>query len=171
LVVDNALAVPNVGFAKAVICEVDPAGGISIPYVVSPSATSQISDGLNVLVDVIGAQGRVWYIDNFEDHIENSYYQPSTTGASYLDRLEGKKQIQSKYSSQTDKEIGLESFIKKQDIPSGSPVYADKTNIDYLYFSSGSFNGDKVKGISTNANWFRIDNGHQQNYTVEQITE
>ena len=172
LVVNDADDVANLESAKAVISENSIEGAITIPYVVKSGAKNNISEGMNVLVDVVAGQGRVWYIENFKEHIENSYYQPSDEGPSYLDRLEGKTEIQSKYSSQTINVIGLESFIKKQNIPPGVPVDVDKTNIDYLYFSSGPL-GNEVKGISTVSNSFRIDdiNGRQQNYSVDQIIE
>jgi len=170
LVVSNAVIVPNIQFAKAVICELDPGGAIAVPYVVNPGATSQIPNGMNVLVDIVGVQGRVWYIDNFKEHVDNSYYQSSTAGASYLDRLEKKTTIQSKYRDQTDKGIGLESFIDKSRISQEIPIDVDRTNIDYLYFSFGP-DGDRVKGISTTSNWFRVDSSHQQNYSVDQIIE
>lgn len=172
LVVEDADSVVNVNAAKAVISEKSVLV-VNVPYVINGNARSIISEGMTVLLDVnlVAGQGRVWHIENFKEHINNSYYQPSTTGASYLDRLEGKTGIQGKYSSQTDKTIGLESFIDKSEIPSEIPVDTDKTNIDYLYFSTGPSDGDKVKGISTVFNWFRIDSGHQSDYSVDQIIE
>ncbi len=171
LVVDDADSVANLNSAKAVVSENPITVGITIPYVVRSGAKNNVSDGMEVLVDVNpGVTGRVWYIENFKEHVDNSYYQPSITGASYLDRLEGEIEIQSKYSSQTNNMIGLESFIDKSEIPSEIPVDADRTNIDYLYFSSGP-DGKQVKGVSTGSNWFRIDDidGRQQNYSVDQI--
>jgi len=173
LVVSNPF-VPNVNFAKAVICEIDPAGGINVPYVVDAVATSRNLNGTKVLLDVDSLdQGRVWYIENFQDHVENQYYQHSETGASYLDRLEGKTTVQDKYKDQTNNDIGLESFINKRKITAEIPVDGEKTNIDYLYFRSGDLDGDRVKGISTAVNWFRIDdvNDRQENYGIHQIIE
>lgn len=164
LVVDNYISAYD--NARGIISEnpINPVlTPISSPYVVKTGALNLISEGVSVLLD--GDNSTVWYIDNFKEHVENSYYQPSDEGPSYLDRLEGETGIQSKYSSQTNNNIGLESFIDKREI-------SEKTNIDYLYFSSEP-DGNKVKGVSTTSNWFRIDdiNGRQQNYSVDQIIE
>ncbi len=170
LVVNNADSVANLNSAKAVVSENDITVAINIPYVVHNNARNLIPNETNVLLDVnsVTGQGKVWYIDNFKEHVDNSYYQSSATGAGYLDRLEGKTTVQSKY--QTNNNIGLESFIDKSKIPAEIPVDVDRTNIDYLYFSLGP-DGNKVKVISTMSNSFRIDVGHQQNYSVDEIIE
>jgi hypothetical protein len=106
---------------------------------------------------------------------DHSYYQTSNDGPSYLDRLEGRYSIDPKYSSQTDKEIGLESFVDKTIFPGELSPDQERTNIDYLYFSS-TITGDKIKGIS-NSNWFRIDDelvggiGRQEIYNVTNLIE
>jgi len=168
LVVDDATGIVLSG-ALGVISE-NPFPDPGIPFIVQGGATDLISDGQNILLDGNGANSRVWYIDNFKEHVDNSYYQSSAAGASYLDRLEKRTSIHTKYSSQTNNDIGLESFIDKRKIPAEIPVDAERTNIDYLYFSSGP-DGNKVKSISTASNSFRIDAGHQQNYSVDQIIE
>jgi hypothetical protein len=168
LIVDDANSVDFSG-SIGVISQQGIVVPITIPYIVNSSALSLLSGNINVLLD--GDNGKVWYIENFKEHVDNSYYHPSETGASYLDRLEGKRYIQNKYSSQTNYDIGLESFINKRKIPQEIPVDVGKTNIDYLYFSSGSLDGDKIKGVSTPYNSFRIDVNHQQNYSVQSITE
>lgn len=100
--------------------------------------------------------GTDWNIGNLEKDIENSYYHPSLNGASFLDRLEGKLEVQLKYQSQASEIIGLESFVNKGLISAaGIRVDIGKTNIDYLYFSSTSYPGRKVSGLDTTS--FRID--------------
>jgi hypothetical protein len=162
LVVLDADSVPNLNQAKGVISKNPITVLITISYIVANDALN-LPENINVLLD--GSNGKVWYIDNFKKHVENSYYQSSQDGASYLDRLEGELEKQTKYSSQSNNEIGLESFIHKT-------VATDKTNIDYIYFSTSSVDGDKVKGIS-NSNRFRIDdqNQHQTTYGVDALIE
>ncbi len=163
LVVDGTSSVSGLNQAIGVINESsfpDP----GIPFIVNSSATSLISEGEPVLLD--GDNHEVWYIDNFKKHIENSYYQSSQYGASYLDRLEGNLTKGTKYSSPSNNEIGLESFIAKNKIPVGSGIDYEKTNIDYIYFNStSSADGDEVKGISSN--YFRIDDEHQSIYGID----
>jgi hypothetical protein len=169
LVVLDADSVPNLNQAKGVISKNPITGPITISYIVADDALN-LPENINVLLD--GSNDKVWYIDNFKKHAENSYYQSSQDGASYLDRLEGKLTVQTKYSSQSNNVIGLESFVNKNKIPPELTVYQEKTNIDYIYFSPGSMNGNKVKGIS-NSNWFRIDNQdqHQTTYGVNELIE
>jgi hypothetical protein len=170
LVVYNASEVSGLSNAKGVISETDILVPVTIPYIVNSSALNLIPAGINVLLD--GSEGKVWYIENLKEHTENSYYQPSTNGPSYLDRLEGKLQVQAKYSSQSNNVIGLESFVNKAKIPPELTVNLEKTNIDYLYFSDSFVEGDRVKGLSAS---FRIDDlsslgsTHQEIYNVTEL--
>jgi len=93
-------------------------------------------------------------LTNLKDDLNNSYYHPSLNGASFLDRLEGKYFIQSKY--QKPYTIGLESFVNKDEIAlSGLPVNSGASNIDYFYFSSSSVPAYVISGMPSN---FRLDN-------------
>lgn len=153
-----------------------------IPFIINSNALSKISEGQHALLDGNAASSKVWYIDNLKEHLDgknttqihHSYYQESTNGPSYLDRLEGRYSIDTKYSRQTEKNIGLESFVDKTKIPNCDYNYCEVkesvTNIDYLYFSS-SLHGDSVKGISTDTNYFRIDDGHKETYNVTDLIE
>jgi len=176
LVIDNYI--PAYDGAKGIISEnpINPVvTPISKPYVVKAGALNLVSESTPVLLD--GDNHNVWYIENLKKHIESmditeihhSYYQASDTGPSYLDRLEGRYHIDPKYYI-PGKTIGIESFVDKTIFPEGFPPMQDWTNIDYLYFSGST--GDKIiKGISNSGNEFRIDSAHQQNYSVESITE
>lgn len=122
------------------------------------NAMNLIPNDTYVLID--GDGNSVWYIENLRYDVENSIYHSSTSGASFLDRLEGKNFVQTKYSSQTNNTIGLERFLDKEYLISldFGPVDTERTNIDYLYFSeySGVVNG--VKGLDIDFLDFKIDN-------------
>ena len=91
---------------------------------------------------------------NLKDDLENSYYHPSLYGASFLDRLEGKYFVQSKYQKQNP--VGLESFVNKDKMLSaGLSVRTNATNIDYLYFSNSNVAAYSISGMPAN---FRLDN-------------
>jgi len=95
-------------------------------------------------------------------------------GASFLDRLEGKLEVQTKYQVQTTELIGLESFVDKNYLASYEvAVDWEKTNIDHLYFSLNSYPGQQVKGLDST---FRIDQEnctddktHTEIYEVDEI--
>jgi hypothetical protein len=139
-------------------------GSTTQPYINNTfNSTKIIKTGTNILLD--GDTGKVWYIDNLIEHTENSYYIPSDNGPSYLDRLEGELSVQNKYSSQTDKTIGIESTVNKNNLYLwGISVAVGDTNIDYLYFSGSS--GNCVKGLDST---FRIDNSHKEAYNVTDL--
>lgn len=92
---------------------------------------------------------------NLNDDLTNSYYHPSLYGASFLDRLEGKYTVQSKYNIAAVP-IGLESFVNKGKISYvGLPITTDATNMDYFYFSGSAVTAYKISGMTSN---FRLDN-------------
>jgi len=172
LITYNASEIAGLSNAKGVISETDIVTPISIPYLVNSSALSIIPNDMNVLLD--GDDGKVWFIDNLIEDTKNSYYHPSVSGPSYLDRLEGKFVTQNKYKSQTNNTIGLESFVNKLDLYfTGISVIEEKTNIDYIYFSSNYPTSNKVKGLDLQDPdpYFRIDNedGHEQVYNVTEL--
>lgn len=172
LITYNASEITGLSNALGVISETDIVTPVSIPYLVNSSALSLIQNDINVLLD--GDGGYVWFIDNFIHDTENSYYHPSESGPSYLDRLEGKFVTQDKYKSQTNNTIGLESFVNKLDLYfTGISIVEEKTNIDYIYFSSNYPTSKKVKGLDLQDpdTYFRIDNedGHQQVYNVTDL--
>ena len=94
-------------------------------------------------------------LTNLQDDLNNSYYHPSKDGGSFLDRLEGKCVVQDKYKI-TNTEIGLESFVNKDDLESlGLPVDEDRSNIDYIYFCELNVQAYQINGMPSN---FRLDN-------------
>jgi hypothetical protein len=107
-----------------------------------------------VLLD--GEAGAAWYIENLREHIANSWYQVSSHGASFLDRLEGSLQVQPKHAALSPNPIGLESFVDKDYLASlGLVVRVEQTNLDYLYFNQTDVPSWGVKGLDP---YFRIDN-------------
>ena len=171
LVTDNAAAVAlgDLNNFKGIVSDSGINTATITPYVNETGiATTKLSNGTKVLVD--GDNGRVWYIDNFIKHVENSYYNASNNGPSFLDRLENKSVIQSKYSDQTTNIIGLESFVNKYNFYwySGLSIDQSRTNIDYLYFNTSvSVNSRGVKGLDPQ--YFMIDNQHYDAYNVQDI--
>lgn len=156
------------------VCECD-VGSIDIPFVENATnAMQKISNNTFILVD--GNEGKVWSLHNFKLHVENSFYTQSLKGASFLDRLEGKLEVQEKYAMLSDNLIGLESFVNKELIAmNGIPIDIEKTSIDHLYFSEESHPGRKIKGME---DYLRIDEelctfnlSHAEIYQVDEILE
>jgi phosphohistidine swiveling domain-containing protein len=171
LVTDNAaaIAIGDLNNFKGIVSDSGINTNTNKPYVNETGvATTKLSNGTKILVD--GDNGKVWYIDNFIKHVENSYYNASNNGPSFLDRLENKSVIQSKYSDQTTNIIGLESFVNKYNFYwySGLSIDQTRTNLDYLYFNiSVSVTSGGVKGLDPQ--YFMIDNQHFDAYNVQDI--
>jgi len=169
LVTSDASSIACLNQFKGVVADTKTTGA-GIPYVnyTNPIATSELSTGMKILIN--GDNGKVWYIENFKTHVENSYYNASNNGPSFLDRLENKSVIQSKYSSQTTNTIGLESFVSKYNFywHSGLSIDQTRTNIDYLYFNTNNpIDSKGVKGLDPQ--YFVIDNDHDDAYNVQDI--
>jgi len=93
-------------------------------------------------------------LTNLQDDLNNSYYHTSLYGASFLDRLEGKYLVQSKYLKPTP--IGLESFVNKDKILGASlPINVSTSSVDYFYFSGSNVTAYNISGMPSN---FRLDN-------------
>jgi hypothetical protein len=104
-------------------------------------------------------------IENLTEDLNNSYYHPSLEGASFLDRLEGKFKVQQKYNL-TKNIVGLESFVDKEDLLTlGLPVYVERSNVDYIYFSGEPILACRVQGMPES---FRIDIPHAVVYGVNE---
>lgn len=90
---------------------------------------------------------------NLNDDLSNSYYHPSLSGASFLDRLEGKYYLQDKYSGTNP--VGLESFVDKDKLLSvGLLINSSASSTDYLYFSGSGVQSYSISGMPSN---FRLD--------------
>lgn len=174
LVTDNTSGMESLANQfGAVVSQSSAISGITVTYVYNASnAMSIIPNDTNVLAD--GSNGAVWYIENIVTDSINSYYHPSSVGGSILDRLEGMLTAQSKYTSQSNNTIGIESFVNKTILSSlGLPVDNSRSNVDYIYFSGGTYATYQVKGMDST---FRIDkqvdlnnNTHDVVYNVSGI--
>jgi hypothetical protein len=94
---------------------------------------------------------------NLSDDMNHSYYHPSLTGPSFLDRLEGKFYVQTKYLQVVGNgTIGLESLVNKDTIlGAGLWINASQTSIDYLYFSANNSRSFSIIGMPAS---FKLDN-------------
>ena len=175
LVTDDISGIENLANSFGAVVIQNPSSGITVPRVDNaPNAMTLVPNNTNILVDAVN--GRVWYIDNLKDDISKQYYHPSLNGGSFLDRLEGKLTVQSKYQAQTLNVIGLDSFVDKDFLSQqGLNPNTAQTNIDYLFFSSTVYAAYKVKGVEGS---FRMDlqndlegKTHADIYNVSQLLE
>ncbi|MFN6991956.1 MAG: PepSY domain-containing protein, partial [Fervidobacterium sp.] len=85
LVTDDAtvLSSSTLNQFLGVVSEGGVANGTTTSYVINANqAMSRVPNGVNILLDA--PNGKVWYIDNFKEHAEQSYYEVSSVGASFF---------------------------------------------------------------------------------------
>jgi hypothetical protein len=102
-------------------------------------------------------------LQNFDKATTDRFYMPSSEGASFLDRLEGRTTISDDYENFTN--IGLETIV---DLPqlqaNGLSVKTNQSAIDYMYFDSIGQPGYAVNN-SIHA-WLRVDANHATVYNI-----
>ena len=95
-------------------------------------------------------------VSNLNDHLGNSYYITSTTGPSFLNRLEGNIIANPQ---------GIESLVNLQNLSSQGISVKQKSVVDYIYFSTNNPTNCNVQP-SGMPSWFRLDNEHLATYEV-----
>ena len=177
LVIDDVSGVKSLIEQKfgGVICECEE--NFSIPFVSGVNnATKILPNNTKLLIN----ERKVWYIENLKDHLRNSFYITSNKGGSFLDRLEGKLEVQEKYRSKSENVIGLESLVNKVYLKSlDLPISGEKSNVDHLYFSEVSHTAKPVKGFYLEGFGYELrmdselcgDLSHAEIYQVNEILE
>jgi len=98
-------------------------------------------------------------ITNLLDHFNKGYYSSNPNAPSFLKRIEGNLSADSN---------GIESFVKTSDFSSQGIPTQEKTDIDYIYFSTNSPTYFKISGMPSE---FSIDNqsNHLQEYNISTL--
>lgn len=92
---------------------------------------------------------------NYRHHINESYYINSTTGPSFLMRLEG---------NLGNSTAGIESIVNLQKfIDQGLTIYT-KSGVDYIYFGNGSMSSCQINETAVQMPWHRLDTTHLSVY-------
>ncbi len=126
--------------------------GLTVPYIAGASgATAIIQENQRIYLDF--NTKKVWDLKNLTDNIVYGYYRPSDKGASFLDRLEGRLTLSSKYEPH-----GLETVVNLEDILAMN-LGVDYTFscIDYKYWSNITGSAVRNGDYDPVFNWFKID--------------
>lgn len=98
----------------------------------------------------------------------DSFYMSSGTGASFLDRLEGRLTTSAKYSAMSSNQIGLETIVNIPELSSaGLLIKPSQSDIDYLYFDTAGHAGYPVNNSAYS--WLKLDDEHAGIYSVDLI--
>ncbi|MCX6815973.1 MAG: hypothetical protein NT120_03930 [Candidatus Aenigmarchaeota archaeon] len=99
---------------------------------------------------------------NLDYAVAKKFYMRSTSGPSFLDRLEGRLTIGPKYQGITN--IGLETIVNLPELQAnGLPVKQDQSAVDYLYFDTAMQSGTPV---NSSYSWLRLDAEHKVKFGV-----
>ena len=97
-------------------------------------------------------------VTNLTSHLENSYYIASPLAPSFLYRLQG---------NMSASENGIESLVYLPKLLQQGITPKDKTDVDYIYFSSDTPTSHHIAGMPS---WFRVDAAHLATYQVSGLT-
>jgi hypothetical protein len=96
-------------------------------------------------------------INNLTLHYQNQYYINTSLAPSFLNRLEGKSDVDPN---------GIESLVDAQALSEkGIPIRAVST-VDYIYLNNNHTGSHQIKNMPS---WFRIDDFHLPIYNVTGI--
>jgi hypothetical protein len=112
---------------------------------------------------ILAPVSTVYGTTSLDDAVLNGFYMQSDSGPSFLDRLEGRLDIDARYSGIPG--IGLERFVYLPELQSnGIPVKNSQNTVDYLYFDSAAHAGQQVSGSAYN--WLLLDASQAAKYGV-----
>lgn len=111
--------------------------------------------------DVVMNQEDVW-VNNIPDRIASRCFFPDDDGPSFLDRLAGEYQGTGN---------GLASFL---DVPNLPPEVQQEnvSAVDHVYFDDSTDYGPvhRIKGVSEDEEWFRLDDDHVDAWDLGDLT-
>jgi len=134
-----------------------------IPFIAGASnALTAIQENQRIYLDF--ATKKVWDLKNLTSAIQNGYYRPSDDGASFLDRLEGRLTLSSKYK------YGLESFVYLPDLTNASlKIKSGNSVLDHSYWRNITGSPIRNGNYDPVFNWFKIDSNNANIYGVNQL--
>ncbi len=137
--------------------------GVTVPYIANAAgALTSIQENERIFLDQTSQ--KVWDLQNLTLFVKNKYYESSTNGPSFLDRLEGRLSLSSKYG------YGLESFVNLDELSSaGLGVNYQYSCVDYLYWSSTSGSSIRNGNYDNIFSWLKIDSNHANIYGVNEL--
>jgi hypothetical protein len=136
--------------------------GLSVPYVAGAPGALSIESGRMVYLDQ--TTRKVWDLDNLTMFVKGYYYKPSTTGPSFLDRLEGRLSLSAKY------QFGMETLLNLQDMSlTGLAVNYGYSCVDYRYF--GNVTGVSIRNGNYDPifSWLKIDAANKEAYDLSEL--
>jgi hypothetical protein len=103
-------------------------------------------------------------VQNFDSAVTYKFFMPSSDGASFLDRMEGRLRSSGKYNL-TGAVTGLETVVSLPELQAnGFTIKSGQSDMDYLYFDPAAYPGSPV--VNSTHSWLRIDPAHAATYNI-----
>jgi len=116
-----------------------------------------LKDNLTIVL----TSNEVW-INNILDEVQNSCYFYTSRGPSFFERM-GNKLIC------TNCVGGVGSFLKINDLP--TELQKTSSSLDYVYWNESAYGAlNRIKGVTNELSWFRLDQFHVNLWNVESLT-
>jgi len=131
-------------------------GGEINAYIGGIDDHTAVSDGQRLVMN----EEDVW-VNRIPERIESRCFVQDPDGPSFLDRLEGRM---------TGSGNGLSSFLNVPNLPS-EVQEANRSAVDHVYFDDSTDYGPvwRIKGVSEDEEWFRLDDDHVQQWNLDDL--
>jgi hypothetical protein len=130
------------------------------------NATTNVTNNTRIYLDQV-TKG-VWNLGNLTASLNNvngnyyHFYQNSSSGASFLDRLEGRTTLSSRY------QYGLETFVNLEELPVEFVKSTDSV-LDYKYWSDIGGSAIRNGNYDSAFSWFKIDAATATEYGINTL--
>jgi hypothetical protein len=160
LVTTNGSAINQTVASQFAGVVAEAAGSLSVSNYLTgaTSAIAKLPDGTYIFLD--STSKSAWNktrLDQLDDTINHGFYNPSSDGPGFLDRLE--------MHFNNTRTYGLETIVSLPELEDKSlPVYTNTTLVDHFYFKNATVPGKSVRSLYYT--WFKVDSGHEVFYGV-----
>lgn len=124
-------------------------------YALGTGSVDGLNDGSGVTVD----SAEVWRT-GFVQMFDGGCYVPSERGPAFFSRLENDISSDNR---------GFATLIDVSELP--SELQKTDSAVGFVYFNDSSPNLNRIKGVSDEYTWFRLDDYHVQQWGVEGLVE
>ncbi|MFB6193191.1 MAG: hypothetical protein ABEK00_02980 [Candidatus Nanohaloarchaea archaeon] len=154
--IDNYATVDVNGFAGAVSAEPNSSGGYTTEYAFDTGSIAGIEQNTSLVINA----GDVWR-SGFRQMFREGCYVPSPRGPDVLDRL-GNRKVSG------PGETGIATLVEVPELP--PELQKEGSAVGYVYFNETGYGSlNRIRGVSQEHTWFRLDDHHVELWDIEPL--
>ncbi|MBN2203224.1 MAG: hypothetical protein JW700_03510 [Candidatus Aenigmarchaeota archaeon] len=139
-----------------------PSGILGKAITGATGAMASVINGSTIYLDE--TTRKVWDLGNLTMDIKSGFYHESSSGASFLDRLEGNTMLTPEYG------YGLETFVYLPDITnSGVSIDNSASCVDYRYWNGIAGSAIRNNDYDPIYSWFKMDSSSAADYGIDEL--